>query len=448
MSTPRKPKPRCSDVHSDLRRLLLATEAGHKADIHTYCSGHLGPLSLTSKQPHQKTKQCFWMMSQGGEEAAYPPLLQQTGVLANIKKMRDSLSHFTAATALAESKFWGPKQEETADSSPRTDRKEEVTPPKMALNISDSLLVTAKTQARTKLPLCEEEGQHRFWLAHSHQAGLTKKGQLRTMQRFGRQVIGKQDLWERNRMAGGKAAEMHEKKLRKELRKLSVQSWPSRDRLTVFSDVFDDVCDGSPIFGGILREIKKDYDLYLNSIMASQSSLQDMSLMTPLEEMDHGIVKPEDLEEAEKEVSRLEEEARRTLEENDRVRNEFQNLKAMRDPEDTERPLPGLLQDDGITVSSVDRLQSKRIQVWNMWKEIQQLEREIKEKMVSVITTAATERSIRDSKAEIMRLLASNDRLKNTNKDLENNINIVLNREKASAALRQAVWEKCSVNRG
>lgn len=40
------------------------------------------------------------------------------------------------------------------------------------------------------------------------------------------------------------------------LKKLSGLSWPSRDRLAVFSDVFDDVCEGSPVFGRILREIK------------------------------------------------------------------------------------------------------------------------------------------------------------------------------------------------
>lgn len=41
-----------------------------------------------------------------------------------------------------------------------------------------------------------------------------------------------------------------------ELQKLSAQSWPSRDHLVVFSDVFDDVSEGSSVFGRILREIK------------------------------------------------------------------------------------------------------------------------------------------------------------------------------------------------
>ncbi|XP_071754142.1 uncharacterized protein C6orf118-like [Centroberyx gerrardi] len=427
MSSSSKPKPRCCDMQRDVHRLLLAAEAGHKADVLTYCSGHLGPRSLTQRQPHNNTKQSFWRTSHSGEETLQQ---RQTAPPANVKKkeMKDSLSEFTAAAALEECKVWGPRREEAADSSSPADRKEEASPPKMVLSTSNSLLVKPRTLAQTKPPSSEEEGQQ-----SSQQVDPTKKDQLKMMQRFGRQVVGKQGLWEWNCLAGRKVAEMHEKKLQQELKKLSAQRWPSRDRLAVFSDVFDDVCEGSPIFGRILREIKTDYDLYLNYIMASQSSVQDMSLNTPHEELDNGTVRAEELEEAEKEVLRLEEEARRALEENIRVRRELQSVSGSEDRD------PALWQDDGTVFVRRDGVQSMRLQVWNVWKEIQQLEKEIEEKMVSATTTTATQRRIRDSKTEIMRLIASNDRLKTINKDLENNINMVLNREKASKALRQYV---------
>lgn len=45
-----------------------------------------------------------------------------------------------------------------------------------------------------------------------------------------------------------------------------------------------------------------------------------------------------------------------------------------------------------------DTIQSKRLQVLNMWRELQQLEEEIKEKLVSTVTTTATERRIKDRK--------------------------------------------------
>ncbi|KAM3836160.1 uncharacterized protein C6orf118-like [Diretmus argenteus] len=429
-------KPRCCGMRSEIHRLLLAAEAGHKADVLTYSSGHLGPRSLTPL-PHTKTKQSLWRTSQGREQTPNPQTLQQrqTEVRANLKKMKNRLFEFTPDSALVESNICRPGQEEATDSASQTDRKEETSPPKMVLNTSNSLLVKPRSPAQTKSPSWEEEGQQRFWISHSHQAGMTKKEQLREMQRFGRQLVGKRDLWELKSMAGRKAAEMHERKLQKELKKLSVQSWPSRERLAVFSDVFDDVCEGSPVFGGILREIKTEYDLYLDSIMASLSSLQDMSLNAPVEELNN--VRAEELEEAEEEVSRLEEEAGRALKENERVRNEFQ--KAMRGPEDRDPPLPGQPQDNGADVFSTEMVQSKRLQVWDVWKEIQELEKEIKEKMVSKITTTDSERCIRDSKVEIMRLRASNDHLKVTNKDLVNNINKVLNQDKASKAFRQYV---------
>ncbi|KAK9541720.1 hypothetical protein VZT92_001742 [Zoarces viviparus] len=239
---------------------------------------------------------------------------------------------------------------------------------------------------------------------------------------------------------------MHERKLQKELRRLSAQSWPDRDRLAVFSDVFDDVCEGSPVFGRILREIKTDYDLYVNHLKASHSLLHDMSLETSLKDLGDDKVRQMELEDAEKEVLRLEQQAKRAQEENKRVRNESRNVPAIMGPEDsdtTNTPLSGL-HDRGTAIGHTSSVQSKRLQVSNTWRENQQLEEKLKEKPVSSVTTAATGRCIKDLKAEIMRLIASNDRLKTTNKDLENNTNMVLNREKASKAVRRTLWDEIS----
>ncbi|CDQ87466.1 unnamed protein product [Oncorhynchus mykiss] len=118
------------------------------------------------------------------------------------------------------------------------------------------------------------------------------------------------------------------------------------------------------------------------------------------------IVGAEDLEEAGNEVSRLGEEAQRALEENDRVRNQFQNVRdrVVETPDDEglhkEATLPGLLRPGEGPISFIDRVQPKRRQVWIMWEEVQLLQKELKEKMVSIITTGATERCIRDSKVQ------------------------------------------------
>ncbi|XP_071337095.1 group XIIB secretory phospholipase A2-like protein isoform X2 [Trachinotus anak] len=430
MSSSSKPKPVC--FGSDIRRLLLAAEAGHKADILTYSSGHLGPHSLDQGQPHMATKQSFWKMSQSQEATPKPLTLQQrrAKALTCVKKkaIKESPPEFTASAALVESEVSESREDQATDNSSHADTKEDISPPKIVHCSSNSLPFQPRAFSQKRNPSSELEG-NQFFSSHSDQEGVNTEDQLKRNQWLGRQFTAKQDLW-----AGINVAEKHERKLQKELRKLSVQSWPSRDRLAVFSDVFDDVCESSPVFGRILREIKTDYDLYVNHMMASHSPLHDMSLNPSLEDLSSGKMR-EMVQDAEEEVCRLEVEARRALKENERVRNELQNVPAITGPEDSDMKNISLsgLQDTG----HADSVQFKRLQVLNMWQEIQQLEEEIKEKLVSTVTTTATERRIKDLKGETVRLIALNERLKTTNKNLENKINMVLNREKLSKTVRR-----------
>nr|XP_046257382.1 uncharacterized protein C6orf118-like [Scatophagus argus] len=394
-----------SSFGSDIHRLLLAAEAGQKADILAYSSGHLGPRSLGQSQPHVEKKQSFWGMSHRQGETPNLLTLQQTQqmkALTYVKKKEIKES----SSALIESEVSRSRQDQATDYS---------------------------SQRR-------EEGKQQFCSSHTDQEGLTNVDQQKMKQRLNRQVIPKQDLF-----AGINVAEKLERKLQKELKKLSAQSWPSRDRLVVFSDVFDDVCEDSPVFGRILREIKTDYDLYANHMMDSHSSLYDMLQTTPREELGNGKVRHVELEDAKKEVFQLEKEARRALEENKRVREELQNVPARNiGPEDNDMMNTSLsaLQDREAAIGCTGSIRSKRLLVLNMWREIQQLEEEIEEKLVSIATTTATEKCIKDLKTEIMRLIASNDLLNTTNKNLENNINRVLNREKASKAVRRMLWDE------
>ncbi|XP_034407858.1 uncharacterized protein C6orf118-like isoform X2 [Cyclopterus lumpus] len=420
-------KPEC--FRSDIHRLLLAAEAGQKADILTYSSGHLGPRSLIQSQPHRETKQSFWRMCQGLEET---PNQTRTKALTYVKKKE---CPFEFSTDTAESDVSRSRRGQATDCSSHADKTEDICLPKIAYCSLNSLPLQPRAFSQNKANFSSDP----VGKQHSYQKGLSNEGQLKSIQRFGRQVRAKHDLW-----AGINVAEMHERKLQKELRRLSAQSWPSRDRLAVFSDVFDDVCEASPVFGPILREIKTDYDLYVNHLMASQSLLHKGSLGTSLRYLGNDKGRQMELNDALKEVFRLEQEAKRALEENKRVRDESQNVPAPKGPEDsgmTNTSLSGL-HDRGTADGPTSTVQSKRLQVLITWRENQQLEEELKEKPVSFGTTTATERCIKDVKTEIMRLIASNERLKTTNKDLGNNINMVLNREKASKAMRWALWDE------
>lgn len=54
--------------------------------------------------------------------------------------------------------------------------------------------------------------------------------------------------------------------------------------------------------------------------------------------------------------------------------------------------------DRGAASGCTGSVQSKRLQVFNSWSEIQQMEEDVTEKLVSTATTMAAERRIRDLK--------------------------------------------------
>ncbi|XP_047459493.1 uncharacterized protein LOC125019036 [Mugil cephalus] len=438
MSSSFKSKPRSS--RGELRRLLLAAEAGQKADILTYSSGHLSPRSMSQSQPHAETKRVFWRMSQNQEESPNLPTLLKRLPKAKIPAKKEEIKESASGATSVEPGVLGSKQDQTTDHSSHAERREDKLPEIVHCS-SDSLpILNLKPSSQTEFNSSSDlEGKLKVCSSHSDQEGLSNGVQLEVKKWLGREVIAKSDLW-----AGINVAEVHERKLQKELSKLSAQSWPCRDRLAVFSDVFDDVCEGSPVFGRILREIKTDYDLYVNHLMDSYSTHHSKSKNTSPKYLSNVKVKQMELDDAEEEVRRLEQEARKALEENKRVRRELQNVPAITGLEDNYRNNVSLLEleDSDCAIDCTDSVRSMRFQVLSVWKEIQRLEEEIKEKTVSATTTAAIERRIKDNKTDIIKLIASNERLRTVSKDLENKINVMLNREKASKATRQLLWDK------
>ncbi|KAM9726884.1 uncharacterized protein C6orf118-like [Menidia menidia] len=429
---------------SDINSLLLAAEAAQKADILTYSSGHLGPRSLNQNQPPKHTKQFFWRTPLSQGETLDLVALKKTHaeILASVKKKdtREFPSEDTPGTPLVDSRLLKSRQDKATYCSSNAGR-EETKLTKTGCS-SDSMSEQPKASSLKEsvtLPDMDKNDE-----IPSSWEDLKNEGQMEMKPWFDWQVTGEQDI-----CAGVNFAEAHQEKLQEELKKLSAQGWPSRDRLAVFSDVFDDVCEGSPVFGRILREIKRDYDLYVNHLMDAQSSQQNMLLRAPVE--DSGEVRETELDEAEKDVSRLQQEAQKAAEEKKQAHDELQNISATRGPENSDKKtavcagadtsLTGL-QESATVTGHTDIVQIRRLQILNMRKEIQQLEFEIHEQLAAADTTAAAERHLKDLKTEMIKLLASNHRLRTISKDLEKNINMLLNREKASKAIRRMLWDE------
>ncbi|XP_072532947.1 uncharacterized protein [Salminus brasiliensis] len=394
---------RRSDIQLERKEMLLCVERGNKADIHAYTSGHLGPHSFSPRPVHRRQGKPIWEKSRYPSKYAEPSHRQESREMeAKVEEMIDALYNFTMATTL------------------------------QAPDVLSSPLWTTSVD-----PYKERE--------------IVDTTELL----LDRQVVRKEDLISRNCLSGRAAAERHKRKLQQELSKVPACRGPCRERLAVFSDVFSDVCDGSPAFGSILREIKTEYDLYLNSVMSSWSPLQDMSAFMPTETSSETA----QLEEEAQRVSLLEEEARRALEENERARTEYEDAQTKVEVMENLLEKEGLVslyagqydltdvEDGGFPggKQSETQMEYKRRQVWTVWKEVQSLQKEIRETMVSTVTTSSLMGFIRDTellKAEIMRLIASNEQLKSTNKDLEQNISKVLHRAKVSEEKKEKLWEK------
>ncbi|XP_042565431.1 uncharacterized protein C6orf118 [Clupea harengus] len=411
----------------DRPRLLQGLERAHTADIKTYLSGHLSPNSLHQKRPYGKPKGPIWAMAEApDEELDWEAVLrEQQEKAALVEDMKEAMAGFTTATTSLQ----GLDLREKRDSEPQSSTVRSYwtgVQPRPVLDTSEVFLVKPRQERPSPGDKRGEVDQGRFWFTRTHLAGLTRKDQLKMLRQFSQSVLKRQDLVERKGMTGSRAAEAHGRKLEQELQKLPVHPGPSSDRLRVFSDVFADVCDGSPTFGILLREIKAEYDFYLSSTLRFQSSLQDMSVMATLRELGNGVEGEMELEEAEKEVSLLAAEARQALEENDRVRNEYL-LARDRCPGITEENASPAAEQEAESShqeeaeegeSAVASIQPRRQLVWNVWEEVQTLEKEIKEDMVSTAITSATEKYIRDTKTEVLRLMTANEHLKTSIKRL------------------------------
>uniref|UniRef100_A0A1A8LHY2 Myosin, heavy polypeptide 11, smooth muscle b n=1 Tax=Nothobranchius pienaari TaxID=704102 RepID=A0A1A8LHY2_9TELE len=341
----------------------------------------------------------------------------------------------TSGTAFVESGVFRSKQDQTKDYSSHAGTIGDATLTEIDSCPSDVLTNQLKgCSQRESDSLSHPKGSVQFSLSHSSHEGLNDEGRLEMKQWVDKEVATKQVV-----LAEINFAEACEQKLQKELKKLSVQCRPSRDRLAVFSDVFDDVCEGLPVFGHILREIKADYDLYANHLIRSHSSTLNMCsqpLRDSVKDTDVKEMGEKELDNAPKQVCMLEQEARRAVEEKKRFQHELQKISAVIGLEDNLKNTSlSMLQDS----ANIPQL---RLQVLKTRKEIQDLEKEIGENLVCNVRTSATERRIKEVKTESMKLIASNNRLRTISKDFEEKINEVLNTEKVNKSLRRMLWSE------
>ncbi|XP_060727308.1 uncharacterized protein C6orf118-like isoform X2 [Tachysurus vachellii] len=420
---------RRSDMQRQLKEVLHSVEKAHKADIQTYCSGHLGPNKLVHRSLNCRPRKAI-LSKPKCKDVGLSRVRERSQMEANVEETSDALHSLTIGTMLH---------------IPRIQERPECPSEESLTGVQDmtELAKLRKAIQENSCTVSDMMEQDSLRFTHSHKAGLARRDQQHRRLHTDMRVLRIKAVTTRKCLSGIEAAKRHERRLQQVLRKLPASGGPCRKRLAVFSDVFNDVCDGSPAFGSLLREIKTEYDLYLKSLLFSQSLLWDKSASTSF-----GVsTEATELKKVASQVLSLEQEARRALEENDRVQIECED--ALVDQKGNESYEPVGQCDEVVfsgvnpcALSSVSQVEAKRQQVWKVWAEVQMLQKDIRETMVSTVTTSALENCIRDSEDEILNLAASNVLLQRTIKDLEQNISAILRKAKVSEETTVQVWEE------
>ncbi|XP_027861914.1 uncharacterized protein C6orf118 isoform X3 [Xiphophorus couchianus] len=358
---------------------------------------------------------------QGAQPAAEAP--QEADILTDSLGQEESLKEREAqsldfvrkkenasSAAFVDSEVLRSQQDQATDYSSHAGTREDTAPTEAAYS-SDSLSETPKDDSESDSDSSSVQANAQLSLNDSDHEALDTEAQLEAVG-----VMAQQDD------GVGVNAKMYKRKLRKGLKKLSGLSWPSRDRLAVFSDVFDDVCEGSPVFGRILREIKTEYDLYISHLMDTHSSQDNVPLEPFVNDIDDIIVSDNELEGAEKGVCSLEEEAKSALGENKRAQDELNNF--LDECSSTRKTSLSRKEDSGMPVDNSDVVQLRKLQILNVLEEIQHLEEEIHERMASAVAISATKRRVKALQ------------------DLQNKITLVLDREKPKEVIRRMLWKE------
>ncbi|XP_043819618.1 uncharacterized protein C6orf118 homolog [Dromiciops gliroides] len=435
-----------------LSELLNELQRIHRDDVKLYTSGHLNPNKLFT--PSKPT--CFWSGSVGPISKRIVPkdyFDERSG------KMEDALSEFAINTALVSDTSDGSAFLKALDTRPqggllpslpisdialeqklKEERKklqDEMF--KKDLKLPELRLLKYKPAKNSRQCLSSATGDE-YQFISSYLSGVTKKDKFLKFLQFEKDVVAKQDLVESD-FTGGKVATSHEKKLEQELQKMNNSVPPQFNRLQVFGDIFEDICNSSLIFGDLLKEVKNEYELYMAILLDSQASTQYKTLMAQVKGIEKRTVMTSDIEEARNEVKRLIKVAKEALEKNEELRSELEieELISKSPSIKSESSESEVIEEKLLSVT--EKIEEKRCQILSKWDEIYALEKTIKTNLTHAGIVSIAESGIKSIETEAIKLETVNGILKKKIMDSELKIKENLDRYKVSREEQQNFWD-------
>ncbi|XP_072822272.1 uncharacterized protein C6orf118 homolog isoform X3 [Vicugna pacos] len=336
----------------NLTKLLNKLQKEHRDHVSLYTSGHLNPSKLY-RPP--ETILCHWPNANRPREGKVSGAGKPSD--RKIEKMKDALARFTLNTALGPNdaentplfKYLNPlthgshaseedlvlKRASGKEGSPERPKRAELRLPETEV-LKHGVAKSSRQCVRSP----PGEDQHQYVSAHF--AGVTKADKYRKFLSFQKEVLAKQDLL-RNDFTGSKAATCHERKLDRKLQNICVCGPQEFNRLQVFGEVFEDICNSSLIFGDILKEIKDKYEFYMVLLLKTQPTEHYKALLTHLEGLQRRTVKTADVNQAREELRALVTAIRAALDHNDTLRSKLEQEHRLlqSDQSRAESQLPG-----------------------------------------------------------------------------------------------------------
>ncbi|XP_008589811.1 PREDICTED: uncharacterized protein C6orf118 homolog [Galeopterus variegatus] len=406
----------------NLRKLLNRLQKDHREDICLYTSGHLNPNKLY-RPP--ETILCHW------RNAHRPKGEDILGVRKppdrNVAKMKDALAYFTINTALIPNDAQNTRlfrnlhpQTHAFHTSegylvPRKvpkEEKEEMSESALArhgceLRLPELRVLRSKQVGSSRQCAGCPPGRDEYQYISSYLAGVTNADRYKKFMSFQKEVLAKQDLL-KNDFTGSKAAAGHEKKLEQELQKICMCDPQQFNRLQVFGEVFEDICNSSLVFGDLLKEIKEEYELYVAILLDSQPTPQYKTLLAQFKGLERSPVKTADVDQAREELRMLVKATKAALEHNDELRNELEKERVLLQSakEKSESSEKNVMDEEHLTL--IEKVEKKRCEILNKCDEIQALKKEIKTTLVHTGISDITENRVKSIEIEAIKLETAN----------------------------------------
>ncbi|XP_040584086.1 uncharacterized protein C6orf118 homolog isoform X2 [Mesocricetus auratus] len=406
----------------NLRELLTRLQNVHRDDVYVYTSGYLNPNKLY--RPNQTVAQ-HWRNANTPRERTRVFTPSEPRVRQTAEEMKDAWTYFTVNTALRPDdthntrlyRYLNPRRlKEGSEKFPQEDDEEDLRERpvlslerhrKEELRLPEMKVLKYPEAASSRQCSASAQGRDVYRYVSSYLAGITKTDRYRKFLKFQEEVLGKDHVL-KNDFTGSKVAVSHEKKLEEELKKICTCSSQQFNRLQVFGEIFEDICNSSLIFGDLLKEIKDEYELYMAALLDSQPTAQYKRLLAEVKGLEKSPVHSTDVDQAKEQLKKLEQAALAALQHNDRLRNELEaeRLLLQSAKEKSESSARSRNEEDKLTL--IEKVEKRRCEILEKWDEIKVLEKHIKETLVHSRVSDITENGIKSVENEAIKLETTN----------------------------------------